>query len=110
MSAVWHPILFRMILRLRLMNLNPAMLIQLQLQVLLWNLLANMVGIKLPINTQCHDVMFIRRPIEIDPNHPVVIDEVNTMYFRPETGRLTLVGLDDINTLGESPDGDTDHT
>jgi len=30
------------------------------------------------------------------------------MYFRPE-GNLTLVGLEDGNPLGESPDSDTDH-
>jgi sarcosine oxidase, subunit beta len=28
------------------------------------------------------------------------------MYFRPETGRLTLVGLEDGNPLGLSPEGD----
>jgi sarcosine oxidase subunit beta len=30
------------------------------------------------------------------------------MYFRPEGG-LTLVGLEDGNPIGESPDSDTDH-
>jgi sarcosine oxidase subunit beta len=30
------------------------------------------------------------------------------MYFRPEGG-LTLVGLEDNNPLGESPDGNADH-
>jgi glycine/D-amino acid oxidase-like deaminating enzyme len=38
-----------------------------------------------------------------------VIDFPNSMYFRPETGWLTLVGLEDNNPLGESPDKDTDH-
>jgi sarcosine oxidase subunit beta len=37
-----------------------------------------------------------------------VIDFPKEMYFRPEGG-LTLVGLEDGNPLGESPDGDTDH-
>jgi sarcosine oxidase subunit beta len=37
-----------------------------------------------------------------------VIDFPNLMYFRPE-GDLTLVGLEDANPLGESPDGDADH-
>jgi sarcosine oxidase subunit beta len=37
-----------------------------------------------------------------------VIDFANDMYFRPE-GKLTLVGLEDGNPIGESPDGDTDH-
>jgi sarcosine oxidase subunit beta len=43
------------------------------------------------------------------PNHPTVIDFPNEMYFRPETGDLMLVGLEDGNPLGDSPDGDTDH-
>jgi glycine/D-amino acid oxidase-like deaminating enzyme len=38
-----------------------------------------------------------------------VIDFPGEMYFRPERGGLTLVGLEDGNPLGESPDGDTDH-
>ncbi len=52
--------------------------------------------------------MFVVRPREIGPSHPTVIDFPNNMYFRPEGG-LTLVGLEDGNPLGESPDGDTDH-
>jgi sarcosine oxidase subunit beta len=38
-----------------------------------------------------------------------VIDDIHAMYFRPETGGLTLVGLEDANPIGESPEGDTDH-
>jgi sarcosine oxidase subunit beta len=51
--------------------------------------------------------MFVRRPPDLGPSHPTVIDAANEMYFRPE-GSLTLVGLEDGNPLGESPDGDTD--
>lgn len=53
--------------------------------------------------------MFVGQPGEMGPGHPTVIDFPNEMYFRPETGGLTLVGLEDGNPLGESPDGDTDH-
>jgi sarcosine oxidase subunit beta len=67
------------------------------------------VGLDLPITTWRHDTMFIGRPREMGPSHPVVIDFPNEMYFRPETGGLTLVGLEDGNPLGESPEGDTDH-
>jgi sarcosine oxidase subunit beta len=52
--------------------------------------------------------MFIRRPKELGPSHPTVIDFPNSMYFRPETGGLTLVGLEDANPIGESPDGDSE--
>ncbi len=69
---------------------------------------ASMAGVKLPISTWRHDVMFVRHPAEIPPNHPTVIDNIHSMYFRPETGGLTLVGLEDQNPIGESPDGYTD--
>jgi len=69
---------------------------------------AKMAGVDLPIDTWRHDTMFVNRPQEIGPPHPTVIDNANTMYFRPETGGLTLVGLEDKNPLGQSPDGYTD--
>jgi sarcosine oxidase subunit beta len=52
--------------------------------------------------------MFVARPAQIGVSHPTVIDFSKEMYFRPE-GELTLVGLEDGNPLGESPDSDTDH-
>jgi sarcosine oxidase subunit beta len=66
-----------------------------------------MVGLDVPCDTWRHDTMFVLRPSEIGPSHPAVIDFGNEMYFRPE-GNLTLVGLEDGNPLGESPDGDAD--
>ena len=69
---------------------------------------ARMVGLDLPITSWSHDVMFIRRPKSIGPTHPTVIDDINEMYFRPEQGGLTLVGLESNNPLGEDPDNDTD--
>ncbi len=71
--------------------------------------IAQMVGLSLPITSWSHDVMFIRRPKSMGPIHPTVIDDINEMYFRPEQGGLTLVGLESHNPLGEDPDGDTDH-
>ena len=68
-----------------------------------------MAGLELPVDTWRHDTLFVRRPPEIGPSHPTVIDSINDMYFRPETGGLTLVGLEDGNPIGESPEGDTDH-
>jgi sarcosine oxidase subunit beta len=66
-----------------------------------------MVGLNFPYDTWRHDTMFVMRPKQI-VNHPTVIDFANEMYFRQE-GNLTLVGLEDGNPLGESPDNDTDH-
>lgn len=71
---------------------------------------AALAGLDLPIDTWRHDTMFIRRPDKLHSEHPTVIDFPNSMYFRPETGRLTLVGLEDDNPIGEAPDGDSDHS
>jgi sarcosine oxidase, subunit beta len=68
-----------------------------------------LAGLELPIDTWRHDTLFIRRPATLGPSHPTVIDMANSMYFRPETGGLTLVGLEDNNPIGLSPDGDADH-
>jgi sarcosine oxidase subunit beta len=57
-----------------------------------------------PITTWKHDTAFLRRPKDLGPSHPTVIDFINLMYFRPETGGLTLIGLEDGNPLGLSPD------
>jgi sarcosine oxidase subunit beta len=69
--------------------------------------LNEMVGLDLPYDTWRHDTMFVRRPAAQGVMHPTAIDSANEMYFRPE-GNLTLVGLEDGNPLGESPDTDTD--
>ncbi len=70
--------------------------------------LNEMAGLNLPYDTWRHDTMFVARPPQVGPSHPTVIDFAYEMYFRPE-GNLTLVGLEDGNPLGESPDSDTDH-
>ena len=70
--------------------------------------LNELVGLDLPYDTWRHDTMFVVRPPQVGPSHPGVIDFANDLYFRPE-GKLTLVGLEDGNPIGESPDGDTDH-
>ena len=71
--------------------------------------IGKMAGLDIPVNTWRHDTMFIRRPRDLGPSHPTVIDNINSMYFRPETGWLTLVGLEDDNKIGESPEGDIEH-
>lgn len=67
-----------------------------------------MVGLDVPLDTWRHETMYIVRPAAVGVSHPTVIDFENDMYFRPEGG-LTLVGLEDGNPLGESPEGDTEH-
>lgn len=68
-----------------------------------------LAGLDIPYTTWRHDTMIVKRPPGIGASHPAVIDFINEMYFRPEQGGLTLVGLEDGNPLGESPDGDSDH-
>ncbi len=68
-----------------------------------------LAGLELPVDTWRHDTMFVRRPAALGPTHPTVIDDINAMYFRPESGGLTLVGLEDGNPLGLSPDHSPDH-
>ncbi len=67
-----------------------------------------MAGLDLPFDTWRHETMFVKPPAQLGPSPPTVIDFGNEMYFRPDGG-LTLVGLEDGNPLGESPESDTDH-
>jgi sarcosine oxidase subunit beta len=60
-------------------------------------------GIPIPLDTWTHDVAHIRRPSQIG-EHPTVIDSTLSMYFRPDSGNLTLVALEDDSRLGESAD------
>jgi sarcosine oxidase, subunit beta len=63
-----------------------------------------MAGIEIPLDTWSHDVAFVKRPVNVGM-HPTVIDDVLSMYFRPE-GELTLIGLEDYNRMGEPPESD----
>ncbi|HSM55717.1 MAG TPA: FAD-binding oxidoreductase [Candidatus Sulfomarinibacteraceae bacterium] len=56
---------------------------------------ARMMGVEAPINACRVQVSFFRRPPAQSRDHPVVADFVNAIYFRSETGNLTLVGLID---------------
>ncbi len=63
-----------------------------------------MAGVQIPLTTWTHDVAFVKRPPKVGM-HPTVIDDALSMYFRPE-GELTLIGLEDNNRMGESPESD----
>lgn len=58
--------------------------------------------VDVPVKVWKHDTVFIRHPQQLE-NHLTVIDDTNAMYFRPETGGLTLIGLEDGNPIGRSP-------
>lgn len=52
-------------------------------------------GAEAPINSCRVQVAFFRRPAGYENAHPVVADFINAIYFRSETGNLTLVGVID---------------
>jgi sarcosine oxidase, subunit beta len=69
--------------------------------------IAGLVGVTIPLRTWRHDIAYIARPHEM-PAHPAIIDFANACYVRPEGSNLTLIGLEDGNQLGGSPDRATD--
>jgi sarcosine oxidase subunit beta len=66
---------------------------------------SDLFGVPIPIDTWTHDVLHVRRPPQIG-EHPTVIDNSLDMYFRPDSGGLTLAALEDDSRIGESPDAD----
>ena len=66
--------------------------------------IGRMVEVEIPLDTWTHDVAFVKRPPKVGM-HPTVIDDMLSMYFRPE-GELTLIGLEDDNRMGEPPESD----
>jgi len=68
-------------------------------------IVSNFFGVTIPLDTWTHDVLHIRRPAHIQ-DHLTVIDSSLGMYFRPDSGDLTLVALEDDSRIGEAPDAD----
>jgi sarcosine oxidase subunit beta len=56
---------------------------------------AKLAGVDVPIDSCRVQVSMFRRPTGEETVHPVVADFEQAIYFRPETGGLTLVGLID---------------
>jgi sarcosine oxidase subunit beta len=67
--------------------------------------ISEMAGVKIPLGTWTHDVAHLRRPAAVG-EHPTVIDSSLNMYFRPDSGGLTLVALEDDSRIGEAADAD----
>ena len=66
---------------------------------------SDLFGIPIPLDTWTHDVLHIRRPPQIG-EHPTVIDNSLNMYFRPDSGGLTLVALEDDSRMSEPADAE----
>ena len=54
--------------------------------------LAATVGVEVPVESWRHDTAFFGLPTGRRPDFPIVIDEVNEVYFRPEGHDMMLVG------------------
>jgi sarcosine oxidase subunit beta len=66
--------------------------------------LAQTVGVDVPVEPWRHDTAFFGLPTGRGPDFPIVIDELNQVYFRPEGRDMMLVGLEAGNVVGGSPD------
>jgi len=66
--------------------------------------LARTVGLELPVQPWRHSTAFFGLPEGHGIDFPIVIDEINGVYFRPEGHDMMLVGLESGNELGGSPD------
>jgi sarcosine oxidase subunit beta len=66
-----------------------------------------LAGMDLPITVWRHDTGVLGLPASVPGHFPTVIDIANSMYFRPEGEDMVLVGLEDDNQMGGSPDADT---
>lgn len=67
--------------------------------------ISDLFGVFIPLDTWTHDVLHVRRPPHVE-EHLTVIDSSLGMYFRPDSGGLTLVALEDDSRIGESPEAD----
>jgi sarcosine oxidase, subunit beta len=68
-------------------------------------MVSKLFGVSIPLDTWTHDVLHVRRPAHIE-EHLTVIDSSLNMYFRPDSGDLTLIALEDDSRMGESPEAD----
>jgi sarcosine oxidase subunit beta len=65
---------------------------------------ARTVGVEVPVEAWRHDTAYFGLPEGRRPDFPIVIDEINQMYFRREGPEMMLVGLEVGNEVGGSPD------
>jgi len=69
---------------------------------------AALAGVTIPVGVWRHDIAYLGAPPSVPIPFPMVIDDVNAMYFRPEGSELVLVGLEDHTEGDGSPDRETD--
>lgn len=69
--------------------------------------LAKSAGVDIDLKVWHHDTGFLRRPAGDAAGLPVVIDDINELYFRPEGAGLALIGLEDGNRIDDKPGDDS---
>lgn len=67
------------------------------------------VGVDLHLQPVRHQVVMLRRPQDVVPDHPIIGDVVHDLSARPDVGNLTLVGVgeedhDDPDTYNQGVD------
>ncbi len=65
---------------------------------------ARSAGVHVPVESWRHDTAYFGLPDARAADFPIVIDETNQIYFRPEGRDAMLVGLEGGNEVGGSPD------
>jgi sarcosine oxidase subunit beta len=70
-------------------------------------MLAATAGVDIPVVTWRHDTGYLGRPDGFAAPFPIIIDHPGAAYFRPEGESLVLIGLEDDNEIGGSPDRPT---
>ena len=53
----------------------------------------NSIGVDVPLRPIRHQVIMLRRPQDIVPDHPIIGDVVYDMSPRPDVGNITLIGV-----------------
>jgi sarcosine oxidase subunit beta len=66
--------------------------------------LAGLVGLEVPVEPWRHDTAYFGLPEGRASAFPIVLDNANQVYFRPEGRELMLVGLETNSEVGGSPD------
>ena len=61
------------------------------------------IGVQIQLQPIRHQVIMLRRPQDLVPDHPIIGDVVNDMSPRPDVGNLTLIGVGE----NEAADPDT---
>ncbi len=57
-------------------------------------------GVDVPLRPLRHQVVMLRRPQDVVPDHPIIGDIVNDLSARPDAGNLTLIGVGEDEYVG----------